>query len=292
MASRRGSVLACVGVVIALACSCRGDPTTVMTRLEGSLRALAELRVHFSGAANASNSAVMADTDEAAIAAAREAEKATKEVEARADALARLLEGLNYASESQILREFKARFSEYKKLDSRILALAVENTNLKASALSVGPARQSADGFRRLLESIASSSPTKDRCRIDGLVSEAVLAVREIQLLYAPHIAERDEATMARMEKEMADLDAKARAALGSLRELVPTAGAALGDALSKLDQLEGTSRQIVELSRRNTDVVSLDLALRQMPTLKAACDERLQALQVALEKEEPKPTR
>ena len=234
----------------------------------------------------------MADTDEAAVAFARESEQATKAVEADAQAMAQLLEGLNYASESQILREFNARFSEYKKLDSRILELAVENSNLKARALSFGLGSQNADGFRRSVESIALSSPAKDRCRIDGLVYEAVLAVREIQVLHAPHIAEKDDAAMARMEKAMADLDAKARAALGSLRELVPTADVALADALAKLDQFKAVSSQIVELSRRNTNVVSLDLSLRQKPALRAACEERLREMVVALEKEDPKATR
>jgi hypothetical protein len=234
----------------------------------------------------------MADTVEVATASARESEKATKAVEADASALARLLDGLNFSSEAQILREFNARFSEYKKLDSRILELAVENTNLKARALSFGLGSQAADSFRHSLASIAPRSPAKDRCRIDGFAFEALLAVREIQVLHARHIAEKDDAAMARMEKEMADLDAKARAALGSLGELSPTTGADLANALAKLDEFKGVSSQIVELSRRNTNVISLDLSLRNKPTLKAACDERLQEMQVALEKEGPKSTR
>lgn len=292
MSTRRGSILACVGLVIALASACRGDPRTVLTRLEDSRRLTANLRVQFSHAADASNSAVMAESDQAAIASARESEKATKAVETDARALARLLDGLNFATESQVLREFNVRFSEYKKLDRRILELAVENTNVKARALSFGPGSQAADSFRRSLESAAAGSPVKDRCRIDALVSEAVLAVREIQLLHGPHIAEQDEAAMTRMEKEMTDRDAKARAALATLKELSPASGAALDDALAKLDQFKLVSSQILALSHRNTNVVSLDLSLREKPTLKAACDERLQELQTALEKEGPKTTR
>jgi hypothetical protein len=53
----RRAVLTCVAL-IALALSCRGDPTTVMTRLEASRRIAAELRVQFSQAVAASNHAV------------------------------------------------------------------------------------------------------------------------------------------------------------------------------------------------------------------------------------------
>jgi hypothetical protein len=279
-------------LIVALASACRGNPTTVLTRLEDSRRLVADLRVQLSHATDASNGAVMAESDEAATAFAQNSEEAKKALEAKVSALARLLEGLNFSSELQMLREFEARFAEYKQLDSRVLELAVENTNLKARALSFGLGSQAADAFCRSLDSIAMGSLDADRCRVDRLVSEAVLAVREIQVLHGPHIAERDESAMARMEKQMTDLDAKARAALDSLRQLLPTAGSASADALTKLDQFKAVSNQIVQLSRRNSNVISLDLSLREKPRLKAACDERLQALQAALEEEGPKSKR
>jgi hypothetical protein len=204
-----------------------------------------------------------------------------------------LLRSLSYANEAQILREFAARFADYQKLDRRILALAVENTNLEAQALSFGPGTRAAAAFHAALRNVAASFAAKDRCRADNLVADAVLAVREIQALSAPHIAERDDAAMTRMEKDMADMDGRARSALTSLGELAAaSARPALADALSALDKFKEVSRQIVELSRRNTNLLSLDLSLRQKPPLTAACDERLHALQEALAKEGPKSTR
>jgi hypothetical protein len=288
LTSRTRLLLPFVAALLTLALSCRGDPTTLLTRLEDSRRVAAELRVHFNQAAAASNRAVMADTDEASSAAAREAERATKAVESSAAALARLLDGLSYAGESGILREFAAHFAQYQELDRRILALAVENTNLKAQALSFGPGSQAANAFRDSLERLAASAPAKDRCRVDGLVGDAVRAVREIQVLHAPHIAEHDDASMTRMEKEMADADAKARAALTSLVALTPAGAPAGAEALAKLDQFKGITGQIVELSRRNTNVLALDLSLRKKPALAAACDGRIRALQEALAAEGP----
>lgn len=78
-----------------------------------------------------------------------------------------------------------------------------------------------------------------------------------------------------------------------SLAELAPpSARPTLTQALSALDELKAVSAKIVELSRRNTNVLSLDLALRQKPALTAACDDRLHALQDALAKEGPKSSR
>jgi hypothetical protein len=285
----RRSVLVCV---VVLTLSCRGDPTTVLTRLEASRRIAAELRVHMSQAVAASNHSVMADTDEGSIAAARQAEQATKAVTDSAAALGRLLDGLSYASEAAMLREFDARFSRYEELDRRILALAVENTNLKAQALSFGPASQAVLGFRRSLETIASASPSKERCHVDQLVADALRAVREIQVLHAPHIAEHDDAAMTRMEHEMADLDLEARAALKSLADSSPESAPAVAEAQAKLEHFKAITAQIVELSRRNTNVLALDLSLRQKPELAAACDDRIRALQEALANEGTSPSK
>lgn len=235
----------------------------------------------------------MADTDEASIAFAREAEKAVQTVESDVTALAPMLRSFGFANEIQLLEEFRKHFVEYRNLDRNILELAVENTNLKAQRLSFGPVRQAADGFRDSLATVASGVGPKDRCRVDALVAKATLAVREIQILQAPHIAEADDAAMTRMEKEMADLEASARGALKELGELAPPAAhPALDAALSALDRFKDISGQLVTLSRRNTNVRSLEMSLRAKPTLAATCDDNLRALQDALTNEGSKATR
>ena len=276
-----------------LALACRGNPTTVLARLEDSRRVVTDLRVHFSQAADASSRAVMADTEEASVAAVRESKSATDAAEKEAVVLEQLLEGLSYASETLILRDYNARFAEYRKLDSRIVTLAGENTNLKAQALPFGPASQAADAFAESLRAALSTFPAEDRGPVELLVSEALLSVREIQVLHAPHIAEHDEAAMTLMEKRIADLEAKALDALKSLGALAPPeARPAFKDALSALDRFKAVSAQVVELSRNNTNWLSLDLSLRQKPELVAACSERLLALQEVLAREGPNSTR
>ena len=291
--SRKATLILVLLGLVALLVACRGDPTTVMTRLEESRRVVATLRLDFQQMADASNRAVMANSEEASAAAARESQAATSAVEKDAAKLAELLQGLNYANETSVLSEFKARLSEYKALDTRIVTLAVENTNLKAQALAFGPASEAAAAFAASLSATRSRVPSKALDRAELLSAQALLAVREIQVLHAPHIAERDEATMARMEKQMVDLDVKARSALTALTTLAPAeAQTSLAEGLVALDRCKAASAQIIELSRRNTNVLALDLSLRQKPALVGACNRPLVALQAALALEGPKSSR
>ena len=93
--------------------------------------------------------------------------------------------------------------------------------------LSFGPAREAAEAVRDSLELVARSSPQRDQCRVEALVARAVAAVRAIQVLQAPHIAEADDAAMSRMEQQMAAAEAAARSAIASLKTTVPRLGRA-----------------------------------------------------------------
>jgi hypothetical protein len=181
---------------------------------------------------------------------------------------------------------FVSRFDEYHALDRQILDLAVENTNLKAQRLAFGPAQEEADAFRDALQAIPPSVSAKDRWRAEALVATAVMTVREIQVLQAPHIADADEAVMTRMENRMATSETAARRALEALTGLVdPSSRARLAAATAALDRFMALNTQIVALSRRNTNVRSLALSLDQKRTLTVACEDSLRALQDALAK-------
>jgi hypothetical protein len=292
LAPRRFQLWGCIFAVVALVLGCQEGSGTFLTRLDEARRLAADVRVQFNKADDASNRAVMADTDEASISFAREAENAVQIVEKDVTTLAPLLPSVGVLNESQMLEEFRKHFAEYRNLDKSILELAVENTNLKAQRLSFGPVRQAADSFRDSLGTAASSVTPKDRCRVEALVAKAMLAVREIQVLQAPHIAEPDDAAMTRMEKEMADLEASARGAVKELAELAPGARPALDAALSALDRFRDISGELLKLSRRNSNVRSLEMSLRTKPALVAACDDSLRALQDALAKEGSKATK
>jgi hypothetical protein len=269
------------------ALGCRNAPDPAFTQLAEARRLADDLRVQLAKTSNASDRAVMADTDEESAAFARQADQATAAIESGSAALSTKLQSLGYAPEQHTLQDFRDHFAAYRKLDHDVLDLAVQNTNLKAQRLSFGPVRETADGFRDALQAAGQLAPAKDRCRVDGLLARAELAVREIQILQAPHIAEPNEAAMTKIESQMTERLAAAREALKSLGAGASGAMAKqLTTASAALDRFDKLSAELVALSRRNSNVRSLALALRRAPQLVAACDGSLAVLQEALAKE------
>jgi hypothetical protein len=277
--------MAVVAMSAGLATAC-GDVNAALQRLSEARQLSTDLLVQFTKAADAANRAVMADTDEASVAFAKEAAQAKEAVRHDVETLGPMLQTLGYSDEAGLVQDFAGRFAAYDDLDRRILDLAVENTNLKAQRLSFGPAQEAAQAFRAALDAVAAGAPAKDAWHVKALVASAVLTVREIQVLQAPHIAEADDAVMTRMEKEMAASEKSARAALATLATLVePASRTHLAAATAALDKFIGLNAQILALSRRNTNVRSLALSLNQKPALLAACEDPLHRLQDALAK-------
>lgn len=286
------AVLSIVLTAAAATLSCSSQPGLVLTDQVEARRLGEDMRVQFTMAADAANRAVMADTDETSKAAADEAIKSREAVERDGRALEPLLKRLGYASDVQSLDEFNKQFAEYKKLSDETLTLAVENTNLKAQRLSFTTVQKAVDDFRAALDQLPPMARATDRPRVQALSSQAVASALTIQVLEARHIAESDDQAMTKMEDQMALADRDARRALADLQPLVPNGGSALSDANTALNQLKSVNDQIVQLSRRNTNVRSLALALGQLHTLRAKCEAALQGLSDSLARHEFKATK
>jgi hypothetical protein len=279
----RPITLAIATLAVAVAAACNRQ--TGLEQLAEARRVTADLQMHFTKAANAGNRAVMAHTDDMATASVREAQEATADAQKDADLLASLLDSLNYATEAQLLNTFRSHFAEYQKLDHKILKLAVENSNAKAQQLAFGPAQQAGNDFRVALGRV-SAAAFADEWQVRALVATAVGAVREIQALQAPHIASPDDAAMTAMEREMAAAEAVARTTLATLRgRAASESRPRVAEATAALDQFVGVNKEILVLSRRNTDVRSLALSLNEKGELTAACEAALQQLRDALSK-------
>jgi hypothetical protein len=279
--TRRRRRLAMLIVVAGLTARC-GDVNVALGQLGEARRLSADLLIEFTKASDAADRAVMADTDAMSIADAHDAVIAKQTVHKDVDALGPILQQrLRYTEESRLLQDFVTRFAAYEALDRRILDLAVENTNLKAQGLAFGPAEAAADQFRDALEALA---PARDEWHVKAMVASAVAAVREIQALQAPHIAEAEDASMTRLEQRMTAAEGAARRALEALGPLVqPASRPGLAAATAALDRFVDLNRQIVALSRRNTNVRSLALSLDEKRKVTGPCEESLRALQAAL---------
>jgi len=92
---------------------------------------------------------------------------------------------------------------------------------------------------------------------------------------------------MTKLESQMTDRSTAAREALKSLGAgASATLAKELDSAGAALERFDKLSAELVALSRRNSNVRSLALALRRAPELVAACDQSLAVLQEALAKE------
>ena len=289
--SRRAATL--LGASLAAGIACNLDLGAAFTQLQDARKLAADMRVELHRSAGAAQRAVMADTDEASAEAAHEAEEATQALERELSSLGPILTGLHAADEERLLQDFAKIFAESRELDRTLLPLAVENTNAKAQRLAFGPAREAADAFRDRLSDAVRSARGADATRAELLAARAELGVREIQALEAPHIAEAEDEAMTSLEEQMAASEAAARGSLAELASLLgPAAREALGSARAELDHFAELQKQIVSLSRQNTDVRSLAVALGNKRRLTAACDATLAALQEVLSKRGSRATR
>ena len=82
----------------------------------------------------------------------------------------------------------------------------------------------------------------------------------------------------------MAASDGQVQQAFDELKRLTGTRAAPqLTAAATALDQFRATTKQVIALSRRNSDVRSLDLSLGKKSMVAAASDAQLRALEEAL---------
>lgn len=275
MTSRVHMTGALLGLVLATGIGCQ--TRAAMLREIEARRLAADLVVAFTKASEATNRAVMADTDEASEAAATLARQSSGTVQQQLDRLDPLIAGLGYQPESESIKTFRDRFTAYRTLEEKILALAVENTNLKAQRLSLTTAADRADTLVRTVDDVAATAPNDWRLR--ALSAQVASDVRLLQVLQAPHIVEPEDASMTKIEARMADAERQARQRLGQLAAAAPAHQATVARAVSELDAFMTVHRDILGLSRRNTNVRSLALALNEKGALTQACEETLRQL-------------
>ena len=258
----------------------------ILTQLAEARGAEGNLVAHFSQAVASGDRAVLADTDEASIAAAGETRKARAMVAQDMDRLVPLLTQLGYTDERALLDQFSKSFKDYQALDDTLLALAIENTNVKAQRMAFGPQQQAVDAFRHAVDTAAHGAAGAQSARADASAARAAAAVLEIQVLEGRHIAEADEQAMTALETQMNTADKAAHAALESLQSSTPAAArGSLGEAAEALARFDDARNQIIALSRRNTNVRSAALALGRKRALAAMCEDTLAQLTDALSK-------
>jgi hypothetical protein len=193
-----------------------------------------------------------------------------------------------------LMKEFSDNWNNFQAIDKELLSLAVENTNIKAANLSYTAAAQAMAKFDRLLSDLMEI-PTSDseRAQTARLAYQAATAAYMIYSLEAPHIAEAQDKKMDEMENLMGMNERRARNALRNLSGIADQQGRIiLNDASSAFSKFMEVNKEVIRLSRLNTNVKSLELSLGRKRQVAAQCDEILNSLQGTVQSRSFKATR
>jgi Four helix bundle sensory module for signal transduction len=254
------------------------------------LETLSTLRINFLKSIEAEKLAVMAETDEASLAYADESKRAADTVGADLKELSRLIGMHPAADESKLLQEFEAAWEQVRKIDRVILDLAVQNTNLKAFRLSFGKGREAVERFENALNTLTRD--VTDALLIRA-AADALSAELKILTLHAPHIVSSDDNEMNQIEQF---IHVKEGAVHRSL-EILPRLAHAdklryVEDAMAADREFRAVTATVMEWSRQNTNVNSLNISLDRKQKATALCETVLNQLHEAFKRQAFKATR
>jgi hypothetical protein len=255
---------------------------------------VSRMRINLLKSIDLEKGAVMAITDEESQALAEQSRKSADAVDRDYGELKGLLDAAGIEKEVKLLKEFNDNWTISRAIDKELLSLAVENTNVKAAHLSTTAAVQALTNFERLLAEAMDAPPSEgERAQAAKFAYQAVTGAFMIYSLEAPHISEARDEKMDEMEAVMAVNEKKVRTALRNLARIADRRGAIIAEKASLVfSTFMEVNKEILRLSRMNTNVKSLQLSLGRKMKVSAQCEELLNSLQRAIQGRSFKATR
>ncbi len=280
-----GAVMLLLVMLVIMHFRMRQSPAEQSALKAVRLELVSRIRLSLASASEAEKSAVMAVTDEDSRTFANQARAYTADAEKGREELEKLLASGGTRTEKELLVQFSADFTEFRRIDKELLALAVKNTNIKAYGLAFGPATSALNGMATALSRLAEKNAGgADAAKVAMLAFGAQTAALRIQTLLAPHIAEESDSKMDELEALMAADDREVRNDIKGLAAIRGLDGAAdLRTAEAGYAMFGKIRAQIIELSRENTNVKSLAISLSQKRKEMFMCQDSLSALQRAI---------
>jgi len=255
---------------------------------------LSQMRVNLLKSVEMEKNAVMAQTDEESQVFADQSLAASAAVEQDQKQLNSLIDAAPMQDERNLVIEFNNCFRELRKLDQVILELAVQNTNLKAASLSMGKGAEAMRRFEHALEDVMRPYlGTQNEGRVARLVCHAMTSALKIYNLHSFHIAEASDEKMDQIERQMKAEENAASKSLDELRGIVgeKSRQALLQAKMGFIEFMEVTAK-VINLSRQNSNVKSLELSFGRKRKVAAQCDEILVTFQEAVQKRTFKATK
>jgi methyl-accepting chemotaxis protein len=232
------------------------------------LSQLGDLREHVKSILVYEKDSVLAETDEDSKKYANLAKDELVALEANLKQLTDVYNKDVQISEKEktSVANFQKYLEEFKTNDKNLTDLAIQNTNLKATALANGKCVEILDKAEAAVNAFLKLS---DKKTSDSATSEKKLLARDFQVnllrahaLLSLHINASDEAAMTKVEtdcKTHEEVLKKTLARLTALANPEEKPGIASLDALAR--EYFATTLQVFELSRKNTNAASMALS-------------------------------
>lgn len=255
---------------------------------------LSSMRLNLFRAAEAEKSAVLAITDEESKKFADQSQQFAQDVAKARESLTPFINRDNSIKETSLLTEFDRCWTESTKLDALLLNLAVQNTNLHATNLALTKGTETVRRLEVTLTQLADSfGPESRDTQSIRLVYQAIVASLKIHDLYTPHIQAETDEKMDKIESEIKANEKILKNALDRLaKNVIGREKDSLRNPQALYVELAQVTDEIIALSRKNTNIKSLELSLGKKRLITAQCDEVLKSLQEAAQRKEVKATR
>ena len=255
---------------------------TVISNTRKVVDIVSRMRINLIKSTDLEKGAVMAVTDEESQDLAEQSRKSADAVERDYHELKELIDAAKIDKEIKLLKEFNDDWNTIKVIDRELLSLAVANTNLKAENLSFTAAAPAITNFARLLfELIDIPKSDGERLQMAKSAYQAATAAMTIYSLEAPHIKEARDEKMNELENLMAMNEKKVRDALLDVSRLADQQGRIIfNNASSAFSKFMEVHKEVIRLSRMNTNIKSLQLSLGRKRKVAAQCEEILNSLQ------------
>jgi hypothetical protein len=283
-----GAVLACTVLVVVLRFHAGGRLDEESVARVKAVQLVDQMRLDLALASQKEWNAIMAESDQDSRAYADQARSAAARVEEGARELQAVMEPYFTRDQKDLAVQFSQALDEYRKVDASLLDLAVQHSNAKAYALAFGPAAASVqemtDALDRLTGRHADKPLSQGALEVQARSCRAQTGALRILALLAPHIAEPSDEKMDAIEARMSREDQAVRAALDGLDGRVPLGDApTVASARDAYKKFSALRTEILRLSRENTNVRSVSIALDHKRKVDALCQNILEALRQAV---------
>ncbi len=249
---------------------------------------VADLRHRLLESVEAEKSAVLATTDTESAAFAAESKRAAAEVNRVRGELQSLVVSDGRASEVETLGAFDTAWAILEVTDAKLLDLAVANTNLAATRSAGG---EGAAALDRTVTAIGDMERASSNPGVLRDLSAAAVSALLVQTVLIRHIPSADDAEMTALEQRIDELTERVDRILADVAAdaaVPPELSARAGDEWSEYRRI---LVEVLQLSRRNTNVLSFDLAVHGKRDAMRGCLDALDDLGAAMESV-PQPSR